>query len=190
MMNDQQLLARYVSEGSEEAFTELVSRHAGLVYSAAVRQVRDSQLAKDVAQMVFANLARKARSIPRGMVLAGWLHRDTRFTAMDVIRAESRRARREQEAAIMNQVNSERSPEWEKIRPILDEALDELGGEDRDALLMRYFEGRELAGVGQGIGASAEAARKRVDRALDRLRLGLVKRGITTTNGALGIALA
>jgi DNA-directed RNA polymerase specialized sigma24 family protein len=121
-MDDEQLLAIYVGEKSEEAFAELVSRHAGLVYSAAVRQVRDAQLAKDVAQMVFANLAKHARTIPRGMVLAGWLHRDTRFTSLDLLRAERRRTKREQEAVVMNEINSERSPEWEKIRPILDEA--------------------------------------------------------------------
>lgn len=189
-MDDRQLLARYVTEGSDEAFRELVRRHMGLVYSAALRQVRNPQLAQDVTQVVFANLARKARSIPAGTVLAGWLHRDTRYTALDFLRAEARRFRREQQAAAMNALNSDSPHDWKQIRPLLDEALDQLGPEDRDALLLRYFEERDFAGVGEALGASGEAARKRVDRALNRLREHLVKRGITTTAAALGAALS
>ncbi len=189
MTDDRQLLARYVAEVSEEAFAELTRRYMGLVYSAALRQVRHEQLAQDVTQVVFANLARKARSIPEGTVLAGWLHRDTRYTALDFLRAEARRLRREQQSVEMNSTNSDPQPGWEEIRPLLDEALTKLAPADRDALLLRYFEQRDFAGVGAALGASAEAARKRVDRALESLREQLVKRGITTTAAALSGAL-
>jgi hypothetical protein len=121
-------------------------------------------------------------------LVAGWLHRDTRFTALDLLRAEARRCRREQEAVAMNE--TEPSSDWGEIRPLLDEALDELGPADRDALLLRFFGQRDLAGVGAALGTSAEAARKRVDRALDRLHDCLVRRGITTTAGALVVALS
>jgi RNA polymerase sigma factor (sigma-70 family) len=190
MTDDRQLLDRYAAENSDEAFRLLVQRHMGLVYSAALRQVRDPQLAQDVTQIVFANLARKARSIPAETVLAGWLHRDTRFTALDLLRAETRRAKREQQAVAMNALDSVTPQDWEPIRPLLDEALDELGPADRDALLLRYFEQRDFAGVGEALGASADAARKRVDRALDRLREFLARRGITTTTAALSTTLS
>jgi len=189
MIDDRQLLARYVAEVSEEAFAELTRRYMGLVYSAALRQVRHEQLAQDVTQVVFANLARQARSIPEGTVLAGWLHRDTRYTALDFLRAEARRLRREQQSVEMNSTHSDPQPGWAEIRPLLDEALTKLPPADRDALLLRYFEQRNFAGVGAALGASAEAARKRVDRALERLRQQLVKRGISTTAAALGGAL-
>lgn len=185
-MDDRQLLARYVAEASEEAFAELTRRHAALVYSAALRQVRNWQLAQDVTQVVFANLARKARCIPKRTVLAGWLHRDARYTALDFIRAETRRLRREHQSIEMNELNPDPQPGWTEIRPLLDEALTKLAPADRDALLLRYFEQRDFAGVGAALGASAEAARKRVDRALQHLREYLAKRGITTTAAALG----
>src|SRR5262245_10236338 len=150
--DDRQLLDRYLTDGSDDAFRELVRRYMALVYSAALRQVRNPQLAQDVTQLVFANLAHKARAIPADTVLAGWLHRDTRYTALDLLRSETRRVEREKLAA-MNALNSESPQDWEQIRPLLDEALDELRPEDRDALLLRYFQERNFAEVGAALGA-------------------------------------
>jgi RNA polymerase sigma factor (sigma-70 family) len=189
MMDDRQLLDLYATEGSEEAFAELTRRHAGLVYSAAFRQVRNVQLAQDVTQVVFANLSRKARSIPNGIVLTGWLHRDTRYTALDFIRAEARRAQREQKSVEMYAPTPHPQSGWEEISAELDEALTRLRPAERDALLLRYFEQRDFAAIETALGSSAEAARKRVDRALERLREYLVKRSITTTAAALSAAL-
>jgi RNA polymerase sigma factor (sigma-70 family) len=191
MLDDRQLLARYVNEGSQEAFAELVARHLNFVYSSALRQVRASQLAEDVAQMVFTNLARKAGSLPGEVVLAGWLHRDTRFTALDLLRGERRRQRREQEAVQMNTLGPDDAvPDWEKLRPLIDEALDGLPRPDRDALLLRFFEQCSLKEIGATLGTGEDAARKRVTRALDKLRLLLARRGVTTSASALSIAIA
>ena len=189
MIDDAQLLARYAEEGSQEAFAELVARYLNLVYSAALRQVRSAALAEEVAQIVFTNLARKAASLPRQVVLAGWLHRDTRYTALDLIRAESRRRAREQEALAMNNLGPDPTPEWEQLHPLLDEALDHLDRHERDALLLRFFQQRSLKEVGEALGASEDAARKRVDRALDKLRAWLAGRGATTTASALSLSL-
>ena len=101
MMEDWQLLEDYVRRGSESAFRSLVSRHLGLVYAAAFRQVNDSGLAEEVSQAVFILLARKARSLPRRTILAGWLFRTTRFVASRALRSEVRRQRREQQAVDM-----------------------------------------------------------------------------------------
>src|SRR3989440_10484898 len=103
MFDDYQLLQRYAHEGSEAAFAELVSKYVNLVYSAALRRTGgDAHLAQDVAQLVFTDLARKARSLPSEIVLAGWLHRATRFAAAQLIRGGCRRQRREQEAGVVN----------------------------------------------------------------------------------------
>jgi len=191
MADDHQLLRRYAAEGSEEAFGELVSRYVNLVYSAALRRAGgDAHLAQDVAQLVFTDLARKARWLPRDVVLAGWLHRATRFAAAQLLRTERRRQRREQEAVTMNSIQSESTPDWDQIRPLLDGALDELNREDRDALLLRFMEQRSLAEVGRALGTNEDAARKRVSRALEKLRKHLVHRGVTTTAAALSVVIS
>jgi RNA polymerase sigma factor (sigma-70 family) len=151
--------------------------------------VRASQLAEDVAQMVFTNLARKAKSLPRQVVLAGWLHRDTRYTALDLLRKERRRQAREQEALAMDTLSPDTAPDWERLRPLLDAALDQLAPADRDALLLRFFEQRSLKEIGAALGSGEEAARKRVTRALDKLRSLLARRGVTTSTSALSVAI-
>lgn len=193
MLDDQQLLRRYVVEGSETAFAELVARHLNLVYSTALRRMNgDAPLAQDVAQLVFIDLARKARTLPDNVVLAGWLHRATRYAAAQSLRAEGRRRARESRyiGTAMNALESASRPDWEHIRPLLDEALDELAPADRDAVLLRCVEQRSLAEVGQTLRSSEDAARKRVSRALEKLQAGLARRGVTTTAAALSAAIA
>jgi len=190
MLDDQQLLRRY-AEGSEAAFGELVARYLPLVYSAALRQINGaSHLAEDIAQQVFTDLARKANSLPDGTVLAGWLHRATRFAVGQPLRTERRRVAREQESCSMNISDADADPEWEQVRPWLDEALDKMDPLDRDALLLRFFEQRSLKEIGAALGSGEEAARKRVARALEKLRELLGSRGVTTSVSALSLVMA
>lgn len=191
MLDDQQLLRRYAADGSEDAFGELVARYVNLVYSAALRRTGgDAHLAKDVAQLVFTDLAHKARFLPRDIVLTGWLHRATRYAVGQLLRTERRRKAREQEAVAMNALESEPTPDWGQIRPLLDNALDRLDRADRDALLLRFFEQRSLAEVGRALGATEDAARKRVSRALEKLRADLIRHGVATTAVALSTAIS
>src|SRR6266516_6379383 len=189
MNDDAQLLRCYAEEGSESAFSELVSHHIDLVYSAALRQVGgDAHLAQDVAQTVFADLARKARTVSGHEVLTGWLYQATRYAASKAVRTERRRSSREKEAVAMQELSSDAN--WERLRPVLEEAMGRLGAKDRDAVLLRYFERKELRAVGDVLGMSEEAARKRVGRALERLRRFLMRCGVTLPATALAAALA
>jgi RNA polymerase sigma factor (sigma-70 family) len=192
-MNDYELLRSYAETGSESDFTELVQRYVDLVYSAALRQVGgDAALAQDVTQSVFIDLARKAASISARTVLTGWLYTSTRYAAAKAVRAEQRRHAREQEAYAMQQLTSTPAPAeaWDQLRPMLDEAMHELSERDRNAILLRYFEGRQLAEVGAKLGLSEDAARMRVGRALEKLRGRLAGRGVTSTAAALAALLA
>jgi RNA polymerase sigma factor (sigma-70 family) len=191
--DDIELLRRYVAERSEASFTDLVQRHINLVYSAALRQVHgDVPAAQDVTQAVFADLARKAPRLVRHTSLTGWLYTSTRYLAANARRTEQRRHAREQEAHAMNQLLQSPNPDpaWQDLQPVLDDVMHELSAADREAVLLRYFERRPLAEVGTRLGLSENAARMRVDRALDKLRASLAKRGLTSTVGALAMLVA
>jgi len=190
--SDAQLLRAYAERGAEAAFAEIVARHSDLVYSAALRQVYSPDLARDVTQRVFTDLARKASTVSAnlspGASLVGWLYRGTRFAARDLNRSEIRRTQRERQA--MEQVHPapEIPSDWEQLRPALDHAMSELDDMDRDALLLRYFKNHDLRTVGATLGISDDAAQKRVSRAVERLREFFAKRGVAI--GASGLAVA
>lgn len=175
-MEDWKLLEEYAA-GSEDAFAELVKRHVGLVHAAARRQVTDPGLADDIAQAVFLLLARKAGSLPRQVILPGWLFNTTRLVALRAIRTETRRQHREQEALAMQPTQPE-DETWNHLAPGLDEALARLPEADREALLLRFTEGRNHREVGTALGIGEDAAKKRVHRALDRLRSTLAMQGV------------
>ncbi|MDB6094635.1 MAG: polymerase, sigma-24 subunit, subfamily [Verrucomicrobia bacterium] len=193
MSEDSELLRRYAHERSEAAFAELVRRHVNLVYSAALRQANgDAHLAQDATQIVFTDLARKAGSLAGRAVLAGWLFTSTRFAVSKLVRGERRRQAREQEAQLMNETHDDPAAklDWAQVRSVLDEALAGLAEADREAVLMRFFEGRDFAGVGARLKLSENAARMRVDRALDKLHAQLSRRGVTSSTAALAAVLA
>jgi RNA polymerase sigma factor (sigma-70 family) len=188
--DDARLLNRFVSSGEEGAFRELVGRHFGLVYSVALRQLNgDTHLAQDVAQSVFTDLARKARFLSSNVVLSGWLYEAARFAANNLIRNEQRRRVREQEASSMHELSSQSDPDWEQLRPVLDTAMGQLSAKDRNAVLLRFFQGKNFRTVGAALGISEDAAQKRVTRALEALRAVLVRRGVTLPLSALAVLL-
>lgn len=192
-LSDFELLDAYFRDGSESAFTELLRRHVDLVYSAASRQVGfHPQAAEEVTQTVFGHLASKAHELRQHASLTGWLYLSTRLAATQYRRTETRRLARETSAHLMSQLLAAKDPEpeWDKIRPLLDEAMCDLNDEDRETVLLRYFERQSLAEVGKRFDLSENTARMRVQRALDKLYAALAKRGITSTAAALGVALA
>ncbi len=190
MSDAQQLLADYARNGSEASFRELVTRYVDLVYSTALRSVNgDSHRAQDVTQTVFMDLAGLAPKLEANSMLGGWLHRHTCFTASKVMRGERRRQIRERQAVEMDALNND-DHQMEKLAPVLDEAINELGEEDRKAILLRFYERCDLRSVGQALATSEDAAQKRVARALERLQAILTRNGVALSAAALGTFLA
>ena len=189
--SDMDLLRAYADGQNEAAFAELVARHLDWVYSTALRQVGNAVVAQDVTQAVFVILAHKAKALTQGTVLAGWLFRAVRYAVLEAARMEKRRLAREQEAVQMQLTNTpdESQMKWERWAPMLDDALASLNARDRDAVLLRYFEKKPFAEVGETLGCDQNAARVRVVRATEKLRRYFVRRGVAVTALAVGSAL-
>jgi len=189
--SDAELLHDYAETGSQEAFAELVRRHVGLVYATACRRLGgDTHLAQDVTQNVFSRLAQRAPSLLLHPTLAGWLYRTASNQAIDLVRTERRR--REREANAMNETESPgfESADWRQLIPVVDEVIERLPSLDRSAILLRFLEGQPFPAVAAELQVSEPACRKRVARALDRMRVLLRRRGIASTAAALEAALS
>jgi RNA polymerase sigma factor (sigma-70 family) len=191
MSDDIELVREYAARQSEAAFAELVARYVDLVYSAALRQGGDAQLAEEITQAVFIILARKAGTLGRGTLLSGWLYRTARYVAADALKSRRRRQHYEQEASMESTLDDARTEEvWRELAPLLDEAMAGLGQADRDALMLRYFENKSLREVGSALGTSEEAAKKRVARGLEKLRSFFSKRGVAFSGAVIAGAVS
>ncbi len=192
MAEDMDLAREYARTNSEDAFASLVSRHINLVYSVALRRVRDPHLAEEITQVVFIILARKAGSLSPKTVLSGWLCRATRNVSNRALTMQKRRQMREQEAYRQSSLNESESDAgvWQDIAPLLDVALGQLTGKDHDAVVLRFFNGKSLKEVGVALGTSEDAAKVRVRRALEKLQRYFKKRGFAFSATAIAGAVS
>jgi len=199
VLNDSELLARFAASGAQADLSPLVYRYVDLVYSAALRQVRDGHGAQDVVQQVFIILLRKGRSLRPDTILPAWLLKVTALECRNYLRTQARRARRERKAAEMTfeaRREQERSamsqagePGWEELSPHIDAALATLSEGDREAVVMRFFMNHSYGEAAALLGASEGSVRQRVHRGLGKMREILQARGVIATEAALSTAL-
>ena len=198
LKDDYDLLRSYVERRDDAAFAELVERHVNMVYAAAVRQVGRNGMADDVVQAVFILLERKAPGMDRGLVMAAWLHKATRFAALNAMKNERRRRQHEQSASALAiaEMNRQRArsvtnanAEWAEGTILLDEGIHQLGTADRAAIVLRYLERRPFAEVAKHLGVSEEAAQMRVGRAVEKLRAFFRRKGVAMSAAAFSAAM-
>jgi len=195
-MNEWSLLRQYVDDKSDAAFAALVERYINLVYSTCLRELNDATLAEDVTQVVFLILARKASRLPDGTVLTGWLFKTARYASRNARQQELRRQVYEQQAVqeTMHAMTSETMPghdaTWQGMEPLLHAALDSLSATDRHAVLLRFFDDKSLRETSIALNISEEAARKRVSRAVEKMRRFFSERGVAVSGVLLATLLS
>jgi RNA polymerase sigma factor (sigma-70 family) len=185
-LDDIELLRRYTESNSEEAFGAIVARHINKVYSAALRHTRNPSQAEEITQVVFVILAKKARGLSKRVVLSGWLYQTARLTSVTFLRSEIRRAHREQEAHMQSILNEPPLDEtWMQIAPLLDAAMANLNEADRNAVVLRFFDGKSIKEVGAALGTTEDTAKKRLSRALEKQQRFFSKRGVSSTTAII-----
>lgn len=188
-LSDAALLRRFVREGRQAAFSQLVARYSRLVYSTCLRDTQNPAVAEDAAQAVFLLLARKAPALGGEGSLAGWLYQTARLVSRNAAQQETRARLREQR---LGQYVAVEGPEgdagndlWDQLEPALHAALDALGRQEREAVLLRFYDDRSLKETGAALGLSEDAARMRVTRAVEKMRRHLVRAGVALPAAAL-----
>jgi RNA polymerase sigma factor (sigma-70 family) len=195
MQSDSDLLRDYIHDSSGPAFTEIVRRNIALVHSCVLRRVGgDTHLAEDVTQRVFTDLARKAPKLTKLTSVAGWLYVAGNLASAETVRKERRRKTREnfasQLSAIVDNEGLQSPEEWSRLRNLLDELICGLDAGDREVVVLRYFSRRSYSEIAGVVGTTEEGARKRVERALVKLRARLESAGVRSSMEALETELA
>ena len=180
-MNDQQLLTAYL-EGNDRALETLVRNYYPLVVATATRATRDPQLAQDIAQTVFLIFARKARRLVREVSLPGWFMRTAQFVSRDALKKVARRSYYET-ASGTELSNVTEAHEVTGAALLLTEALLALSPKEQVCVLARFYDEHAMEKIARDHGISEDAAQKRIERGLEKMRSFFARRGFRVAAG-------
>lgn len=189
VQGDLQLLRQYLAHRDAAAFGQIVQRYAGCVYSTCLRVLGDSARAEEISQETFFRLLRRPGDVSEN--LGGWLHRTATHLAIDTLRSDSARKRRE-----INYVRDRSSDQsareattWAELSPCIDQALTELPQELRDLLVQHFLMGRSQSELSARSGQSPATVSRRIRQGLEELRRHLRLKGVYALPAALAALL-
>jgi RNA polymerase sigma-70 factor (ECF subfamily) len=150
---------------TEDSFNELFRAHFGSVWGFVRRRTESDADADDVTAETFAVAWR------RGDELASEPDRLWLFGVARGVLANHRRSRERQQRLHLRLASAERPPETRADgEPVLAAALAELSEDDRELLLLRAWDGLEVAEIARVLDISAANVSSRLYKARSRLR--------------------
>jgi RNA polymerase sigma-70 factor (ECF subfamily) len=180
---DDVALVSSVAAGDHDALAELYRRYGGAVWGVARRVCNDRTLAEDVTQIVFVDLWRRPQRFdPSRGELRPWLVAQAHARAVDTVRSEAARQRRQEREA---HFPAQPSPDVEaaahatELSSTVREAVDQLGADERDAIVLAYFGGHSYRETAAMLGAPEGTIKSRIRRGLLGLRRVLEAQGTT-----------
>ena len=179
------LLRRFRQAGDAEAFAQITRLYAGMVYGTCLRITGNQEAAADATQDTFFEFSKKARNVTGW--LGGWLHQVATRRAIDLVRSESSRGRREQAYAVERPNETDR---WAEVCPLLDEALGEMDETLREVLIRHFLQGETTVEIAASQGVSQPTVSRQIETALTALREKLRAKGLGVAAAALSVLMS
>ncbi len=164
--SNEQLMARYQRRLDAAAFDEIVSRFLAPALAVARQLTSDATFAEDAVQEAFLRVVRGRKQYQAGRPFSSWFYAILRNVCTDLLRGRGRYAKLLEGAALLAREAYAGVPDASDAL----ELLDRLPKDDRDVLMLRIVHDLPFREVAAALGISEEAAKKRGQRALRRLR--------------------
>ena len=164
---NEELMTGFISDPHNGSFDHLVSRFLGPAVAVARAMLTDTALAEDAVQETFLRIVRKRDQYNTSMVFDNWFYTVLRNICRDILRKMSRQDQLLLKAAENSTLSAE------DPAPIIEEGYELMDGLDSDSrtiLTLRVIEGMNFARISTVLGISREAAKKRAQRALKKMR--------------------